>query len=181
MDEFKPMDTIYEARVRSRSGSYGRKGRLHPAVLEEENVKVPIAAFLLIGCASRSGQNDMIADRKVVTGPTRLLGTAWRLEDLGGAGVLDRVQATLEFPEIGRIAGSGSCNRFIGSVAIAGEEIKIGPLGSTRMACAEAVGNQEGEYLKALRNAERFTLDGSTLLIYCKGLDKPLRFHRTSP
>jgi heat shock protein HslJ len=110
-----------------------------------------------------------------------LVGTAWRLEDLGGAGVPDRVEATLEFPEAGKVAGSGSCNRFFGTVEISGESIKISPLGSTRMACAEAVGIQEGKYLKALQDAERFTRDGSALLIHCKGMAKPLRFMRKKP
>ena len=41
-----------------------------------------------------------------------LPGTAWRLEDLGGAGVLDKVEATLEFTEGGKIARPGSCNSF---------------------------------------------------------------------
>lgn len=118
---------------------------------------------------------------EAASAPSGLQGTAWRLEDLGGAGMLDRVQATLEFPEAGKVAGNGSCNRFFGTVGVSGEAIKFGPLGSTRMACVEAVANQEGKYLKALQEAERFTLDGSTLLIYCKGLDKPLRFFRRNP
>jgi heat shock protein HslJ len=114
-------------------------------------------------------------------GTSGLSGTAWRLEDLGGAGVLDRAEATLEFPKAGRVAGSGSCNRFIGTVEISGESIKFGPLGSTRMACPEAVGTQEGKYLKALQDTERFTLDGPVLLVYSKGMAKPLRFMRKEP
>ncbi|MGH7718283.1 MAG: YbaY family lipoprotein [Gemmatimonadaceae bacterium] len=110
-----------------------------------------------------------------------LVGTTWRLEDLGGTGVLDRVEATLAFPEVGKVAGSGSCNRFFGTVEISGESIRFGPLGSTRMACVEAVGIQEGKYLKALQDAARFTLDGSTLLIYSKGMEKPLRFVPKEP
>ena len=49
------------------------------------------------------------------------------------------------------------------------------------MACPDAVGTQEGKYLEALEGAERFMVDGSTLLIYSKGMDKPLRFIRTKP
>ncbi len=112
------------------------------------------------------------------SGSSGLLGTAWRLEDLGGAGVLDRAEATLEFPEVGKVTGSGSCNRFFGNVEIFGESLKFGPLGSTRMTCTETIGKQEAEYLKALRDAERFSLDGSMLLIYSKGMEKPLRFTR---
>jgi putative lipoprotein len=107
-----------------------------------------------------------------------LVGTAWRLEDLGGARVLDRVEATLEFPEDGRAAGNGSCNRFFGPVRIEGESISFGQLASTRMACAELIGNQESKYLEGLQGAERFALDGATLSIYAKGMEKPLRFSR---
>lgn len=110
-----------------------------------------------------------------------LVGTAWRLEDLGGAGVLDRAEASLEFPEAGKVAGRGSCNRFFGTVEFSGASMKFGPLGSTRVSCVEAVMNQEAKYLTALQGAERFTLAGSTLLIYYQGTDKPLRFLPKEP
>ncbi len=110
-----------------------------------------------------------------------LWGTGWRLEDLAGVGVLDRVEATLTFPETGRAAGNGSCNRFAGSVEISGDSIRFGPLASTRMACAEPVSTQEGKFLSALQHAERFAFDGPALLIYSTGTPKPLRFARGSP
>lgn len=116
-----------------------------------------------------------------VGGTHGLVGTAWRLEDLAGAGVVDRTEATLEFPEAGKVAGNGSCNRFFGTVVISGDSLSFGPLGSTRMSCAEAVGTQEATYLKALQDAERFTLEGSLLLISSKGMEKPLRFIRKEP
>lgn len=105
-----------------------------------------------------------------------LTGTEWLLEDLGGAGVIDNIQATLSFPEAGKTAGNGSCNRFFGPAEITGSAIKLGPLGSTRMACPEAVMNQEKKYIDALQGAERFEWKAPYLLIYCKGLEKPLRF-----
>ncbi len=107
-----------------------------------------------------------------------LWGTAWRLGDLGGTSVLERVQATLAFPEVGRVAGHASCNRFFGPVALSGTAIAFGPLGATRRSCAEAVMAQEQRYLGALEEAERFTLDGSVLLIHYQGSDEPLRFTR---
>lgn len=131
-----------------------------------------LAGIFLAGCA-KSPQASAGAENA-----GGLAGTAWRLEDLGGAGVLERVEATLEFPEEGRIAGNGSCNRFFGTVETKAETISFGPLGSTRMACAEPIGNQEAKYLEALQRAERFTLEGSTLSIYSKGMEKPLRFVR---
>jgi len=61
-------------------------------------------------------------------------------------------------------------------VTVTGSTISIGPLVSTMMACAEAVTSQETRYLKALQDAERYTLDGPYLLIYAKGVNQPLRF-----
>ena len=110
--------------------------------------------------------------------PFNLAGTEWLLEDLAGAGVIDNIQATLTFPEAGKTAGNGSCNRFFGPAEIAGGAIKLGPLGSTRMSCPEAVMNQETKYLEALQAAERFEWKAPYLLIYCKGFEKPLRFTR---
>jgi heat shock protein HslJ len=111
-------------------------------------------------------------------GTFSLSGSEWLLEDLGGSGVLDQVQVTITFPEAGKVAGNGSCNRFFGAAEIHGDAIKLGPLGSTRMACPEAVMNQETKYLEALQAAERFEWKDPYLLIYCKGLAKPLRFTR---
>ena len=110
--------------------------------------------------------------------PLTLTGTEWLLEDLGGAGVIDNIQATLAFPEAEKTAGNGSCNRFFGPAVITGSTIKLGPLGLTRMACTPAVMNQEAKYVDALQAAERFEWKEPYLLIYCKGFEKPLRFTR---
>jgi heat shock protein HslJ len=110
--------------------------------------------------------------------PFSLTGSEWLLEDLGGDGVIDAIQATLVFPEAGKVAGNGSCNRFFGPAKIMGDTIKLGPLASTRMACPEAVMNQESKYVEALQAAEHFESKDSHLLIYCKGREKPLRFTR---
>jgi heat shock protein HslJ len=111
-----------------------------------------------------------------------LSNSEWLLEDLSGSGVLDNVQATLTFPETAKVAGNGSCNRFFGPAEINGDAIKLGPLASSRKACPEAVMNQETKYLEALQAAERFEWkDPYYLLIYCKGLEKALRFTRMAP
>jgi len=112
------------------------------------------------------------------TAPVSLVGSEWLLEDLGGQGVIDTIQPTLTFPEAGRVAGNGSCNRFFGPAEMSGNTIKLGPLASSRMACPEAAMNQEKKYLDALQTAERFEQNDADLLIYCKGFEKPLRFTR---
>lgn len=107
-----------------------------------------------------------------------LTGTKWRLEDLAGVGVLDRVQATLEFTEEGKVSGSGSCNRLHGAVTVSGGVITFGPLATTRKMCGEAVMHQESEYLAALREAERFEVKEPFLYISAANGAKPLRFIR---
>lgn len=115
------------------------------------------------------------------TVPFSLSGSEWLLEDLGGNGVMDNVQATLTFPEAGNAVGNGSCNRFFGPAQVSGGAIKLGPLASTRKTCPEAVMNQETKYLNALQAAERFEWKDPYLLIHCKGFEKPLRFTRMTP
>jgi len=109
-----------------------------------------------------------------------LTGSEWLLEDLGSGAVLAESHPTLTFPEAGKVAGNGSCNRFFGTAEINGDAIKLGPLASSRMACPEGVMNQETKYLEALQAAERFEWKDPYLLIYCKGFEKPLRFTRKS-
>ena len=123
---------------------------------------------------------DLIVSRvqSEAPAPASLEGTSWRLEDLGGAGVIDNVEATLEFLAGGKVAGKGSCNRFFGTSTMNGASLTMSQMGSTRMACAPALNDQESKYLAALGNAQRYQLQGSTLLITYGGSDKPLRFVR---
>jgi heat shock protein HslJ len=108
-----------------------------------------------------------------------LSGSDWQLEDMGGVAA-DHGNATLSFSQAGKIAGNGSCNRFFGTAEIHGDAIKLGGIGSTRMTCPEPVMTQESKYLEALQAAERFEWKDPYLLVYCKGLDKPLRFARVA-
>jgi hypothetical protein len=57
-----------------------------------------------------------------------LRGTVWIVEDLAGAGVVDRVQATLVFAEDGTVSGNTSCNQSRGPVTVTGDTVSFGPL-----------------------------------------------------
>lgn len=108
--------------------------------------------------------------------PGNLVGTEWSLTDVGGRGVVDYAEGTLTFPETGKIAGNGSCNRFMGTVEIQGEKIKVGPLAATRRACPPSVMAQEIFYLKTLEESERIAMAGPYLLIFATDKEHPLRF-----
>lgn len=105
-----------------------------------------------------------------------LAGTKWRLEDLAGAGVLDRVQATLEFAEDSTVSGNGSCNQFRGTATVSSDAIAFTPMATTRKFCGEAVMHQENKYLAALRDAQRFEIKERFLYIYGANRQQPLRF-----
>mgnify|MGYP006205485221 CR=1 FL=1 len=128
---------------------------------------IPLAAA---GCAGMSAAPAPV-----------LVGTEWRLESLGGKDVPVSSQASLSFPESGRVAGNASCNRFFGSYTLMQDKVALGQLGGTRMACPEAVSEQETRYLDALQKAHRLEVQGKTMLMHVQGLEKPLRFTRTKP
>jgi heat shock protein HslJ len=111
-----------------------------------------------------------------------LVGSEWRLVDLSGRPALENVEATLAFPEPGRMSGSGSCNRFTGSVSTdTNLHMQMGQIATTRMACPGAVGEQESRYLAALQQVHHFEQAAGQLLLYVQGQNLPLRFVRTRP
>ena len=62
------------------------------------------------------------------------------------------------------VTGSTGCNTFNGPYQIAGDEITIGPLASTRVACpTEELQQQETDFLAALSLATTFRVTGNRL------------------
>lgn len=81
-------------------------------------------------------------------------------EDIGGGGVIDRLQTTLEFSADGRFFGHGGCNRYTGSVKAVGRgRLILGPAASTRMACPPASMDQEAKFFKALDKVRGYIWD----------------------
>ena len=113
-----------------------------------------------------------------LTPADQLIGTEWLLEDLNGTGIVARVQTTLKFDAADRISGNGGCNRYFAAVRIENTGFNVGPIGSTKMMCPPAVNDQEAAFFKSLGNAQRFRIEGSTLLIDSIDQDKPLKFTR---
>ncbi len=113
--------------------------------------------------------------------PEPLWGSEWRLQSIAGQAALPQPAATLVFPQPGQAVGHGSCNRFSGVVEIDRDRLKFGPLMSTKMACIGGASEQESRYLGALQKAQRYEVQGDTLLIHAQGMDQPLRLVRTAP
>jgi putative lipoprotein len=98
-------------------------------------------------------------------GADRLDGTRWLTEYIDERGVIDFAQTTLEFVEPGRAAGRGGCNRWSASVEIRGSTIQFGDAITTKMACVEALMDQENRFLAALQASRSFRVKDQKLVL----------------
>lgn len=125
-----------------------------------------IAALVLgVGVAMTAG----------AAGAERLEGSAWLAEDIKGGGVIDNAQSKIAI-EAGKVTGSGGCNRLFGQATIAGDALTFGGIGTTRMACAPALMDQEQKFLGALAATRAFRFDGPYLKFYDAGGAELVRF-----
>lgn len=97
-----------------------------------------------------------------------LVGPVWVLEDLGGRGIVDSSRADATFTADGKVYGRASCNRFSGGYSRAGEALSLSftPAAVTRMACSEALMNQENRFLAVMQGTRKlgFTKDGALVI-----------------
>jgi heat shock protein HslJ len=140
---------------------------------------LPLLALPLLAGCSAGGRGMSTTERpddwregtasKVVT----LEDTQWVLVSYGETGslasVVGDVEITAEFKrEDKQVAGAAGCNQYFGGYELSGLTLAIpGPLGSTAMACAEDVMDQESAYLQALQAAESYEIAGDELRIDC--------------
>lgn len=100
-----------------------------------------------------------------------LAGTIWRVEDIGGAGVVDNSHTTLAFGGDSRVAGDGGCNRYFGDFKESGESLEFGMLAGTLRACAEALMDQESRFHEAMGQVRSWRVndDGQLELLDADG------------
>lgn len=116
---------------------------------------LPLAVGLLLG-AGCSTEGDSLETARV---PAALADSTWLVEDIGGVGIAGGARATLSFHTDGRVAGSGGCNRYSGSLLISGEEgISFIDLASTLKACNPVVDAQERRFFEALAGTRSFRM-----------------------
>ena len=99
-----------------------------------------------------------------------LEGSSWQVigynNGMGGVvSVIIGTEITADFGEDGQLTGSASCNNYFASYETEGDNITIGPAGSTMMACPEPEGimEQEQQYLAALETAATYKITGLAL------------------
>lgn len=101
-----------------------------------------LAAVFLAACATQSAQS---LDR-----------SSWMLE--GGP-------ITIAFAD-GRVTGSGGCNQYFAAYQTSGSTLSLGPIGSTKRACADEARNRaEVAYLEALGKVASYAIEGNVLTL----------------
>ncbi|MBK8135757.1 MAG: META domain-containing protein [Chloroflexi bacterium] len=114
-------------------------------------------------------------------GPTDLAGSQWQLVLMRNGGVVTPVilegEVTLDFTNGTEFGGSGGCNSYGGALGIDGENVMIGPIVSTRMACADSARmTQESMYFERLQATARLEVVGRYLFLMAVNGRSELRF-----
>jgi heat shock protein HslJ len=104
--------------------------------------------------------------------PAGVSGTSWKVMNYNNGkqavvGLLTGTEITLKFGADDQVSGKSGCNTYSGGYKTSGDQLKVGPLASTMMACESPAGvmEQEQQYLAALQNAATYDIAGSTLTI----------------
>ncbi len=100
--------------------------------------------------------------------PLRLTDNPWqatKIADQDGelAAAIEDIPAFIEF-EDGQATGHGSCNRLFGPYEVSENgDLSFGEMGTTMMACLDAVMQQEQAFLAALASVDAYSIAGSVL------------------
>lgn len=104
-------------------------------------------------------------------GMSSLAGTSWQATGINNGkeavvGMDGTEQVTAVFGADGTLSGSGGCNTYSGTFTTSGvDQITIGALAATEMACPEPAMEIEQQYFAALGNVATYQIDGTTLTL----------------
>jgi putative lipoprotein len=104
----------------------------------------------------------------------------WVAEAIDGAAAHDKARPTLRIGKDGKVSGRGGCNGFFGSAKVDGQKLAFGQIGSTEMACEQAVMDQEHSFHQALERAASFRIVEGKLVLADKDGKDILRFAAAS-
>ena len=107
----------------------------------------------------------------------KLKNTKWKLLEMGQTTLPEKDgEITISFAE-NKVNGNSGVNNYFGSFEIKNNSIKIGPVGSTRMAGPENLMKIEFEYLKLLQDSKTIEFNNN-LLILTTNDGKVLKFEK---
>ena len=105
-----------------------------------------------------------VADHLMTRDRTPLLGGEWVIEDIAGAGVIDRTHAFLRFMPDGRLVGSATCNNLRGRHESVARTLRLTLTATSRKQCAPALMHQEGRLLRLLPRVTHYRIDDTGAL-----------------
>jgi heat shock protein HslJ len=117
------------------------------------------------------------ADKKSLlvykTQSQNLSGTSWEVIGYNNGkqavtSVLSGSTIRLDFASDGTLSGNSGCNSYNGTFTVTGNQITIGPIASTRMACSQELMDQESLYLAALGTAATYQIKDTGLELRTK-------------
>jgi heat shock protein HslJ len=136
---------------------------------------VLLISMLLLSTAAAAGCTSNVTPSPNATATTTLLALqlerpTWILTSLATEtsmnNTLPNTTITAKF-EDGNVTGSSGCNRYFGSYQLNKTQIKIGPIGSTLMFCADPDGvmTQETSYDLLLLNVTSYAISNNELTL----------------
>jgi len=113
----------------------------------------------------------MVRQSEMPAGPS-IFDTIWLAEEIGGAAIGGEAHPTFTLSADGKASGKGPCNTYFGTAEVHDGTIAIGEIGSTFMACAPDVMDQEKMFFEALPKAAGFRIkDGKLTFADADGKD----------
>lgn len=94
--------------------------------------------------------------------PSGIVGTRW--VGVVGEGADHRTLPRLEFIREGRLSGYTGCNMLSGAWRMQGDEVRVGPLVTTKRFCVGEPGEVEKRFLAALGDGGRGRREGGRLV-----------------
>ena len=110
-----------------------------------------------------------------------LVGSEWLAETIAGGAVVAGSRSTLHFVSIAQVDGDTGCNRFAGPVTLENGNLRIGPLATTRRACAPALMDQERRYLVSIAQGVALRRDGDLLVLLDDRQHPLVRYSQVDP
>ena len=112
-------------------------------------------------------------------GDNRISGTEWQAVSVNGAPLVPESVLTLRL-EGGQASGSAGCNRYFGNYRTGARDgIRFSGVGSTRMACAGPLMDQEKRYLNILENASGYSFYRSGEMAIVAADGRVIRYRRS--
>ena len=119
--------------------------------------------LFLAGIALVMLQGREMARQNLPGGGSGMAGIEWRPVLIGETAIDPDTSMVVRFTVDGSVNGNSGCNNFFGSLETTDDGVKMGQMGSTRMACPPEVMELEDLFLDALQATAKFSMGQDSL------------------